>query len=137
GFPVVTTRAANVYGPAQRLYRIIPKTILSIRLGRRIPLHGGGVSVRSFVHIRDVVAGTFRAALDGAIGECFHFATDEAVSIRNLVERTCAMMGVAVDDVVDVVGERPGKDMAYLLDTTRARSGLGWQPTISLDDGIQ
>src|SRR2546430_2709346 len=59
-FPVVFTRAANVYGPGQQLYRIIPRTVLSIRMGRKLPLHGGGHSVRSFIHIRDVADGTLR-----------------------------------------------------------------------------
>ena len=60
GFPVVFTRAANVFGPGQQLYRIIPRTILCARLGRTLQLHGGGRSVRSFIHIGDVVEGTLR-----------------------------------------------------------------------------
>jgi len=48
-FPVVFTRAANVYGPGQQLYRIIPRTILYIRLGKKLNLHGGGVSSRLYV----------------------------------------------------------------------------------------
>lgn len=136
-FPVVTTRAANVYGPGQRLYRIIPRTMLSVRLGRKIPLHGGGTSVRSFIHIRDVVEGTRRVALQGEVGECFHFATPDSLSIRQLVERICRRMGVAFEDVVDVVGERAGKDQAYLLDTARARTRLGWSDSVSLDQGIE
>src|SRR3990167_6156031 len=43
-FPVLLTRAANVYGPGQQLYRIIPKTILTIKMGAKLPLHGGGRS---------------------------------------------------------------------------------------------
>lgn len=136
GFPVVTTRAANVYGPGQRLYRIIPRCIISIRLGMKIPLHGGGVSVRSFIHIRDVAEGTRLAALHGETGDCFHLATPESLSIRELGERICTRMGVAFEDVMNVVGERLGKDQAYLLDTTRARTKLGWSETVSLDEGI-
>ncbi len=137
GFPVVSTRAANVYGPGQRLYRIIPRTLLSLRLGQKIPLHGGGASVRSFIHIRDVVEGTRRVALRGTPGQCYHFATGDSISIRQLVERMCARVGVAFADAVDVVGERAGKDMAYLLDTTKARTELGWSDTIGLDQGIE
>ena len=59
-FPVAWTRAANVYGPGQQLYRIIPRTILSVRLGQKLSLHGGGHSVRSFIHIRDVADATLR-----------------------------------------------------------------------------
>ena len=43
-FPVVFTRAANIFGPGQQLYRIIPRTILYARLGKNIALHGGGLS---------------------------------------------------------------------------------------------
>lgn len=137
GFPVVTTRAANVYGPGQRLYRIIPRTLLSLRLGKKIPLHGGGVSVRSFIHIRDVVEGTRRAAVEGGIGQTYHLATADSISIRDLVERMCERVGVHFDDAVDVVGERAGKDLAYLLDTTKARTELGWSASITLDQGIE
>ena len=137
GFPVVTTRAANVYGPGQQLYRIIPRTLLYLRLGRRIPLHGGGVAVRSFIHIRDVVEGTRLAALCGEPGDCFHLATPDSLSIRQLVERICQRVGVPFEDAVDVADERPGKDLAYLLDTNRARTRLGWSDSVKLDDGIE
>jgi len=136
GFPVVTTRAANVYGPGQQLYRIIPRTILSARLGKKIPLHGGGVSVRSFIHIRDVVEGTRLAAVSGEPGKCFHLATSSSVSIRQLVERICNRMGVSFEETVDVAAERPGKDHAYRLDTAKARTTLGWSDTVTLDEGI-
>ena len=115
------------------MYRIIPRTILSIRLGKKIPLHGGGVSVRSFIHIHDVVEWTRLAAVHGEPGECFHLATPDSLSIRRLVERICDRIGVPFEDAVDVVDERPGKDHAYLLDTTRARARLGWTDSIALE----
>lgn len=135
-FPVVFTRAANVYGPGQQLYRIIPRTILSIRLGRRLPLHGGGASVRSFIHIRDVADGTLRVARQAPPGETYHLATGRNLSIRELVELICRRLNVAFGDVVEVVGERPGKDSAYLLDSTKARQTLGWRDRIGLEEGI-
>jgi len=136
GFPVVFTRAANVYGPGQQLYRIIPRTILFIKLGRKLQLHGGGRSVRSFIHIRDVADGTLRVARQAPLGEAYHFSTDLYVSIREVVERICKKMGVNFSEVVEVVGDRPGKDAAYLLDSTKARGTLGWKDAISLDQGI-
>jgi len=135
-FPVVFTRAANVYGPGQQLYRIVPRTILFIALGRKLQLHGGGRSVRSFIHATDVADATLKVARDGNSGEAYHLSTGEYVSIRELVERICAKMGVAFEDVVEVVGDRPGKDAAYLLDSTKAREQLGWTDRISLDEGI-
>lgn len=135
-FPVVFTRAANVYGPGQQLYRIIPRTILFIRLNRKVPLHGGGTSVRSFIHIRDVAEGTWRVARQGKPGEIYHLATEQTISIRELVERICGRLGVAFADHVEIVGERLGKDPAYVLNSRKAREMLGWQDTVDLDTGI-
>ena len=135
-FPVVFTRAANVYGPGQQLYRIIPRTVFFIKLGRKLQLHGGGRSVRAFIHARDVAEGTLRVARQAPPGETYHFSTDLYVSIRELVERVCTRMGVKFEDVVEVVGDRPGKDAAYLLDSTKARTTLGWKDALSLDQGI-
>lgn len=135
-FPVVFTRAANVYGPGQQLYRIIPRCILSFLTGRKLPLHGGGQSVRSFIHIRDVAEGTLRAARSGGRGEIYHFATAQNMTIRSLVETIGARLGVSFDDHVELVGERLGKDAAYLLDSSKAKQDLGWQANISLDAGL-
>lgn len=135
-FPVVFTRAANVFGPGQQLYRIIPKTILSIKSNTKLQLHGGGYSTRSFIHIRDVVAGTFKIALQSDPGEVYHLSTDQFISIRSLVELICKKLDVDFDKIVEIVGERPGKDSAYLLDSSKALNAFGWQPEISLEEGI-
>ncbi len=136
-FPVVFTRAANVFGPGQQLYRIIPKTILSIKLGKKLPLHGGGVSMRSFIHIRDVADGTLRAARSGRPGDIFHFSTLRNISVRDVVNLICDKMGVSFHNIVEISGERPGKDAAYLLDSTHARNSLLWSDRTSLEDGIE
>lgn len=137
GFPVVFTRAANVFGPGQQLYRIIPRAILFIKLGRKLQLHGGGVSERSFIHIQDVSDATERAMREGALGGCYHISTTRIVSIRELVEQICRRMDVQFEKCVDVVSERMGKDAAYLLDSSKIRNELGWQDRISLEQGIE
>lgn len=136
-FPVSWTRAANVYGPGQQLYRIIPRTILSIKLGRRLSLHGGGHSVRSFIHIRDVAKATLAIAQRAPAGETYHLSTPHFVSIRKLVEMICRLLGAKFSDVVEVTEDRPGKDAAYLLDSKKAQSTLGWSAAISLEQGLQ
>ena len=135
-FPVLFTRAANVFGPGQQLYRIIPRTVLFIRLGRKLQLHGGGHSQRSFIHIDDVSDATYRIAREGRLGETYHISTDRLISVRDLVAMICERMGVRFEDHVEVVGERLGKDSFYQLDSTRLRTELGWQDRISLEDGI-
>jgi len=135
-FPVVTTRAANVYGPGQQLYRIIPRTILFILLGKKIELHGGGSSTRSFIHMRDVSDATWKIAQHGTNGDTYHISTDEVISIKNLVAKICTKLGVRFEDHVEIVGERLGKDSAYHLDSTKVRKELGWSDQINLDTGI-
>lgn len=137
GFPVVWTRAANVFGPGQQLYRIVPRTLLSLRLGRRLPLHGGGVSVRSFIHIRDVCRGTLEIALRARPGARYHLSTPRLISIRDLVELMCRTLGARFEDLVEVAPERPGKDAAYWLSTARIQRDLGWSAQIPLEDGIR
>lgn len=136
-FPVVYTRAANVYGAGQQLYRIVPRTVLFARLRRRLQLHGGGASVRSFIHVKDVAEATFRIALHGRNGDAYHISTGELVSIRQLVEMICDRLGVKFDDAVEIVGERLGKDAAYRLDSSKLRNELGWSDQVSLSQGIE
>jgi dTDP-glucose 4,6-dehydratase len=136
-FPVVFTRAANVYGPGQQLYRIIPRTILFIRLGRKLQLHGGGLSQRSFVHIRDVSDATLRVARSGRPGETYHISTSRVITVRALVEMICSRLGKKFDDCVEAVGERLGKDAAYQLDSRKLRSEFDWVDRISLEEGLE
>lgn len=136
-FPVVSTRAANVYGPGQQLYRIIPRTILYVLLGKTLSLHGGGLSERSFIHIDDVSAATQLIAEHGKLGDCYHIATLSSVTIRTLVEMICRQMKVNFNDVCQTSEDRKGKDAAYLLNSEKLRNELNWQETISLEQGIE
>lgn len=135
-FPVLFTRAANVYGPGQPLYRIIPRTTFFLLTGRRLQLHGGGVSRRSFIHMKDVADATWRILRQGRPGDSYHISTDRIVSIRELVACLCEKLGIAFDDAVEVAEERPGKDAAYQLDSGKLRRELGWTERISLDAGL-
>lgn len=137
GFPVVFTRAANVFGPCQRLYRIVPRTVLRFLSGGKLELHGGGVSRRSFIHIADVAEATRRIMEEAEPGAIYHISTEPLVSIRDLVERIAGMMGVDPRAHVVSTGERLGKDQAYSLDCSRLSADLGWQPRRTLEEGIE
>lgn len=136
GFPVVFTRAANVYGPGQQLYRIIPRTILSAMTGAKLQLHGGGVSTRSFIHMKDVADATLKVALQGRNGETYHVSTNRMISVRELVAMILTRLGKDFASTVEIVGERPGKDTAYMLDSSKLRSELSWADLIPLEQGI-
>jgi len=136
-FPVAFTRSANVFGSGQQLYRIIPRTILYFLIGKKLQLHGGGHSVRSFIHIHDVSDGTLRVARTAESGDIFHFSTSRNISIRAVVEMIADQLNISFEDNVEIVGERLGKDAAYLLDNSKAKEKLNWEPKISLEQGIE
>lgn len=136
GFPVIFGRFANFYGPGQQLYRIIPKTMLCGLGGTRLQLHGGGHSVRAFIHGRDVAGAFLRLLEAGQTGETYHFSTDEYLSIRELVRRIAGKMSLDFDALVEVVADRPGKDAAYKMDFSKSVEELGWRPEIDLEHGL-
>lgn len=136
GFPVVFTRAANVYGPGQQLYRIIPRTIYAAMTGQKLRLDGGGKSVRVFIHMSDVSDATLAVALRGRPGEAYHISGYDVVSIRDLVQTILARLGKRFEDCVEIGPERPGKDTAYTLDSFKIRTELGWQDRTSLVEGV-
>jgi dTDP-glucose 4,6-dehydratase len=135
-FPVVFTRAANLYGPGQQLYRIVPRTIVAAMGGQRLRLDGGGKSVRVFIHMTDVCDATLRVAMAGALGETYHISGYELVSIRSLVEMILERLEKSFQDCVELGPERPGKDTAYTLDSFKLRTQLGWRDRILLDEGV-
>lgn len=136
GFPVIFTRAANVYGEHQRLYRIIPRVILSALTGRKVPLQGGGRSIRSFIHIEDVCGALVRIMESGKLGESYHISTYELVTIYELVQLISVKLDVNINDLVEIAPDRSGKDYAYQLDSQKIRDELGWAEKISLDIGL-
>jgi len=135
-FPVLFTRAANVYGPGQQLYRIVPRTIVAAMGGQKLRLDGGGKSVRVFIHMTDVSDATLKIARAGRPGDTYHISGYELVSIRTLVEMILKRLGKSFDDCVEIAPERPGKDTAYMLDSIKLRTELGWRDTVSLEMGV-
>ena len=136
-FPVVFTRAANVFGPGQQLYRIIPRAMLSARTGKRFQLHGGGISQRSFIHINDVIQATIQLSLNAKPGTTWHLSTKESISIKQLVEEICSLTKINFDSIVDITEDRLGKDQNYLLNSNAIRSNFNWKENITFSEGLK
>ncbi|GAC1313676.1 MAG: dTDP-glucose 4,6-dehydratase [Chloroflexota bacterium] len=136
GFPLLTVRATNVYGAGQQLFKIIPRTVIYLRLGRRIELHGGGGAVKSYIHIRDVSRGELAILERGRVGQLYHLSPDSGIRVRDVVRILAERMGSTLERATVTVDERPGQDAAYVIDSTLARTELGWAPVISIQDGL-
>jgi len=136
-FPLVLVRATNVYGPGQQLFKIIPRSIIYLKLNKIIELHGGGEAIKSYIHIRDVSRGEWFVMEQGVPGEIYHFSPDEGIQVKEVVREICALNGTAFNQMTKSVGERLGQDKAYVIDSTKARKKFGWRPDISFKQGIQ
>lgn len=136
GFPLVTVRATNVYGARQQLHKIIPRTVIYLKRGRTVELHGGGRAVKSYIHVRDVSRGELAVMERGRVGEIYHLSPEAGVAVRDVVAQLCARMGKGLAESTRDVDERPGQDAAYVIDSSKARSELGWSPRVGLGEGL-
>ena len=134
--PIIITRTANIYGPYQQLYRIIPKTIIKILLNKKINLDGGGKSIRSFIYMDDVSMALSSIILGGKIGETYHVSTNEFISIKNLVKKICYLLEYDYNRLVSFRKDRKGKDQSYMLDSKKLRDKLNWRDQTNLNKGI-
>jgi dTDP-glucose 4,6-dehydratase len=136
-FPVVFTRSANVYGIHQQLYRIIPRTIIYLKMNKNIQLHGGGKSERAFIHIRDVAEATLSVLQNGINGDAYHISPEgDDISIYSLVEYICEMMNCNFESSVELVDQNYGQDSKYSISSSKLRQELNWKPTVQLSEGI-
>ncbi len=135
GLKYTITRAGNVYGAGQKLYRIIPKSFYCLDHEMKIPLHGGGETRRNFVHSHDVAK-----ALDiitdttDNIDEV-HIGADNYLSIKNLVEKICVLNNKEFEKSTIITEDRKGKDLDYYMSFDKIKK-MGWKAEINIDDGL-
>jgi len=135
-FPLIMIRSTNVYGAYQQLWKIIPRSVIYLKMGKRIPLHGGGVAVKSYIHIRDVSRGELAAMEKGRPGTIYHLSPEKGYAVRDVVRTICELMGRDFEASTVTAGERLGQDAAYVIDSSRAREEFGWSSKISLEEGL-
>lgn len=136
GFPALIVRATNVYGARQQLHKLIPRSVVFLKMGRTIDLHGGGQTVKSFMHVRDASRGELAIMEHGRVGQIYHLSPLKGISVRDVVERVCDRMGADFEKATQKIEERRGQDRTYILDATMARHELSWSDSISFDEGI-
>ncbi len=135
-FPAILIRSTNVYGPGQDLFRIIPRSIINLKLNKGVQLHGGGKAKKSYLYIEDNSEGTLKIVQFGKIGQIYNLSSSKSISIKDVVRKICEKLGKNFDNCVETVEERQGQDSEYLLDSTKARKDLNWEPKTEFDEGI-
>ena len=103
---------------------------------KKIPIHGKGNTLRSFVYMPDVSKALYKILLDKKnIGETFHISSKKFISILNLVKLIKKIM--KVNGLITYhTKERDGKDLKYTLNSSKVRKRYSWLEKTSLDDGI-
>ena len=137
--PVVTVRPFNTYGPRQSARAVIP-TIISQALTRDIIQLGNLDTRRDLTFVDDTVKGFLAAATaDNVLGETINLGYGEDIRIGDLAEEVIDLVGRPVRIVVDPDRLRPEKSEVLRLvsDNAKAKRMLGWQPLVSLREGLQ
>ena len=135
--PVVGVRPFQVYGPHEAPERLVPSVILSALRGQEVRVTEGA-QVRDFIFVEDVVMGLLRAAAcKKARGVMLNLGTGHGVTVRTVIETLIGMLGRPVSVAYGAVAYRPGEIWNLVADTRVATRLLGWQPAVSLDEGLR
>lgn len=136
GFPMNIIRPSNCYTPGQQLYRIIPKAIVCALSGKKLPLHGGGMAQKSYLHATDLSRAILDVVNKGTVGKVYNCGPAGPITIKSVVTHIAEACGVSWDELVEEVPDRVGQDGKYWLDSTELSKDTFWTPTIGLSKGI-
>ncbi len=137
----VILRFGNVYGPGSvHKNSIVAKFIRQALNGAPLEIYGDGEQTRDFVYIDDLIDALMLAATKPDIGgEVFQIASNSETTVGNITEQLIGIMkelGLADIKVVNS-NTRAGDVRRNYSDTAKARTCLGWQPKVSLDEGLR
>ncbi|MEX2286992.1 MAG: dTDP-glucose 4,6-dehydratase [Planctomycetaceae bacterium] len=135
GFPAVVTRCSNNYGPYQFPEKLIPLFISNALADLPLPVYGKGENVRDWIHVLDHCRGIDAALRRGKDGEVYNFGGRHEVTNIELTRTLLALLKKP-ESLIKYVADRPGHDLRYAIDPTKAKVELGWQPTIAFRDGL-
>ena len=140
GYSTVVVRPFNSYGPRSHYEgdsgEVIPKFLLRCMAGRPMVIFGDGKQTRDFTHVTDTARGILLAGFsDDAVGRTLNLGSGQEVSINDLAREVASVAGRPAAEVVHDE-PRPGDVLRLCADTTKARQLLGFQPSVSLREGL-
>lgn len=135
GFDTVIVRCSNNFGPNQFPEKLIPQTIILAIQNKMIPVYGRGDNVRDWLYVEDFARGIRNAALKGESGEVFNFGGRGEHTNLFVVQSILAKLGKP-DSLIQFVTDRKGHDFRYSMNFDKAMAKLGWQPSLSFEDGL-
>jgi dTDP-glucose 4,6-dehydratase len=135
GLDVVVTRCSNNYGPYQFPEKVIPLFVTNLLSGLKVPLYGDGLNVRDWLHVSDHCRGIKLVLDKGRAGEVYHIGGGTELTNRELTSLLLEACGKGWE-MVEPVADRPGHDRRYSLGISKIREELGYEPAVTLDEGL-
>lgn len=144
GLPVTITNCSNNYGPYQFPEKMVPLMILNALHGRPLPIYGDGTQVRDWLYVEDHCEAIRQVVLRGRIGETYNVGGNNQPTNVHVVKEICAILDDLApesghcphDRLCRFVGDRPGHDRRYAMDTGKIVRELGWGPKEDLRSGL-
>ena len=145
GLPVTISNCSNNYGPWQHPEKLIPTIVAHALADRPLPVYGDGGQVRDWLYVEDHCRALARMITCGPTGGTWCVGGSGETTNLALVERLCALLdncaprpdGRSYRAQITHVADRPGHDRRYAINATRLCRELGWEPQVSLDDGLE
>jgi len=142
GLPIVLTNCSNNYGPYHFPEKLVPVVILKALTREPIPVYGDGSNVRDWLFVADHADALLTVLTKGVLGRRYNIGGENEVSNLYLVKMICALLddrhpeGAPHAELITFVADRPGHDQRYAIDSTRIRTELGWQPSVTMEEGL-
>lgn len=134
--PVLITRCSNNYGPYQYPEKLIPFFISKLLKGEKVPLYGDGLNVRDWLYVYDHCRAIDTVLHKGREGEVYNVGGHNEKSNIEITKIILKEMG-RDENSIEYVKDRLGHDRRYAIDNTKITTELGWEPSLTFEEGIK
>jgi dTDP-glucose 4,6-dehydratase len=136
GLPITISNCSNNYGPFHFPEKMIPLFITNLLEDKKVPVYGEGKNIRDWIHVEDHARGVDFVIKKGKIGQTYCLGGDNEITNIDLTKKILKLMDKG-EEMIEYVKDRPGHDLRYAIDFSKAKNELGWQPEISLEQGLK
>lgn len=136
GINCITTRCTNNFGPNQFPEKLIPKTIIRTIKNLKVPLYGDGTQIRSWIHVYDHVHAIESLITKGTSGQVYNITAYEEITNKTIAEKILDILGKPYS-MIEYVGDRPGHDKRYSIDSSKIEKEIGWKPKYKFDEALK
>lgn len=144
GLPVIMTNCSNNYGPFHFPEKLVPVTILNALAGKSLPIYGDGSNIRDWLFVEDHADALLLVLEKGTLHRSYNIGGENERTNLELVRTICTILDEmqpratgSYSDLITFVTDRPGHDARYAIDPSRIRSELGWQPSVTVEEGLR